>query len=200
MTGLRYGSLFSGYGGLDLAVEAALGATCAWHVENDPDASKVLRARWPGVPNLHDVTTVDWTQVEPVQVLCGGSPCQDLSTAGRRAGMSPGTRSGLWAAMCHAIEIIQPALVVWENVQGALSACAHSDLEPCPRCVGGTGRHQPVLRALGRVLGDLATIGFDAEWVCLPASAVGAPHARERVFITAWHADSTSGGRPRPTW
>lgn len=93
------GSLFSGYGGLDLAVEATLGARTVWHCENDPAASRVLATRWLGVPNLGDITRVRWSDVEPVDVLTGGFPCQDVSHAGRRAGLAPGTRSGLWAQM-----------------------------------------------------------------------------------------------------
>ncbi len=189
---LKVGSLFSGVGGLDLAVEAFFGATTAWHCEFDPEPSKVLAARWPGVPNLGDVTAVDWSQVEPVDILCGGFPCQDLSLAGRRAGMRPGTRSGLWSDFVRAIRELKPKVVVIENVRGLLSGCAESasdgELGLCPRCVdpdGGAG-HSPNVRALGRVLGDLSALGFDAEWHGLPASDVGAPHGRFRVFVLAY--------------
>jgi len=192
---VKIGSLFSGYGGLDMAAEAVFGGTTVWHSEVDPHASKVLALRWPGVPNLGDITAIDWSTVEPVDVIAGGSPCQDLSSAGRRSGMGPGTRSGLWSAMCRAIEVVQPRFVIWENVHGALSACAANDLQPCPRCVGGSGRHQPVLRALGRVLGDLATLGFDAEWTSVRASDVGAPHRRERIFLLAWPAEDPRRGQ-----
>lgn len=182
---MKIGSLFSGYGGLDLAVQSAIGGTLAWVSDIEPGPSRILTHHWPTVPNLGDITAVDWTQVEPVDIICGGSPCQDLSTAGRRAGMRGGTRSGLWASMCGAIEAIRPRLVVWENVKGALSARADSNVEPCPGCVGdGTGK--PSLRALGRVLGDLAEIGYDAAWTTLAASDIGAPHLRERVFVLVW--------------
>lgn len=200
---LTYGSLFAGYGGLDLAVEDVTGATCAWYSEIDLNACTVLAAHHPGVPNLGDVTTVDWSQVPPVDVICGGSPCQDLSSAGRRAGMMPGTRSGLWASMCKAVEILRPRYVLWENVSGALSACASSDLESCPRCVGGRGPHRPVLRAAGRVVGDLSALGYDSSWAVVRASDVGACHRRERLFILAVNADGmvrqaseSIGGRP----
>lgn len=181
---LRIGSLFSGYGGLDLAAEAFFGATTAWHVEYDAAPSRVLAERWPGVPNHGDVTSVDWSTVERVDILCGGFPCQDLSLAGRRAGMREGTRSGLWSDFLKAINVLQPQVVVIENVRGLLSGCAESDMEPCPGCLG-VGEHRPVLRALGRVLGDLAELGFDAEWGGVRASDVGAPHGRFRVFVLA---------------
>ena len=186
---LRIGSLFSGIGGLDLAVEAAFGATTAWHVEYEAAPSKVLAHRWPGVPNFGDVTTVDWSQVEPVDIIAGGSPCQDLSAAGRRAGMTDGTRSNLWVQMREAIAHVKPTFVVWENVRGAFSAAADSDLELCPGCVGDGGS-QPHLRALGRVLGDLSDLGFDAEWRGLRAADVGACHGRFRVFVLAWRRDA----------
>lgn len=195
MNTLKVGSLFSGVGGLDLAVESFFGAKTVWHCEFDPEPSKVLAARWPGVPNFGDVTAVDWSDVEPVDILCGGFPCQDLSLAGRRGGMRPGTRSGLWADFKTAIAALKPSVVVIENVRGLLSGCAESDLESCPGCVGD-GEHEPVLRALGRVLGDLAKLGFDTEWGGLPASAVGAPHGRYRVFVLAY----ARGLRRDPRW
>lgn len=148
---LRIGSLFSGVGGLDMAVEAFFEAETVWHCEVDQEPSKVLAARWPGVPNLGDITTVDWSSVEPVDILCGGFPCQDLSLAGRRKGIRPGTRSGLWADFRNAIEALRPSVVIIENVRGLLSGCAESDsdMEPCPGCVGD-GQHRPLVRALGR--------------------------------------------------
>ena len=92
---LRIGSLFSGYGGLDLAVEHVFNATTVWFA-----------------PNLGDITTIDWSRVEPVDILIGGFPCQDVSTVGKRAGLAPGTRSGLWAHMAAAIDALQPEWVV----------------------------------------------------------------------------------------
>lgn len=161
---ITYGSLFSGYGGLDLAAEEVLGATCAWHSEVDPNASKLLAAHWPDVANLGDITAIDWTAVEPVDVIAGGFPCQDISSAGRGAGIKEGTRSGLWYRYCDAVRALRPRLVVVENV-GAL-----------------------VVRGLDTVLADLASIGYDAEWTCLRASDIGAPHRRERLFLVAWPA------------
>ena len=182
---LTIGSLFAGFGALDMAVEEAFGARTAWVSEIDPGACKVLAHRFPDAPNLGDITAIDWATVPRVDIITGGSPCQDLSTAGRRAGMTDGIRSNLWAAMREAIAQLRPRFVVWENVRGALSAHAHSDLEPCPGCVGDE-RDQPSLRTLGRVLGDLAELGFDTEWRGLRASDVGACHQRFRVFILAW--------------
>ena len=121
---LTYGELFAGYidGGLGMGVQSVLGGEMRWCAEFDKAPSRILEARYPHAPNLGDVTKVDWSQVEPVDVITGGSPCQDLSHAGKRLGMKAGTRSGLWASMCDAIDIIRPRLVVWENVRGSLSA------------------------------------------------------------------------------
>jgi len=193
---LTIGSLCSGYGGLDAGVQLILDADVAWHSDIDPGACKILAHHWPGVPNLGDMTTVDWSQVEPVDIITGGTPCQDLSHAGKRAGIRAGTRSGLWASMCDAIQIIRPSLVVWENVRGALSAEADSAMEPCPGCVGD-GDDGPVLRALGRVLGDLADLGFDARWYGLRAADVGAPHGRFRIFVAATNTASAERGGPQ---
>lgn len=194
MSGLRVGGLFAGMGGLELALHDVLGAEPAWFSEFDKAPSAILAHHWPDVPNLGDVTAIDWSQVEPVDIIAGGSPCQDLSHAGKRMGMRPGTRSGLWASMLDAVRVLRPSLVVWENVRGALSAEATSELEPCPGCVGGDD-DGPVLRALGRVLGDLAGIGYDAAWTGLRAADVGAPHGRFRVFVLAWPAADARGAR-----
>lgn len=197
---MKIGSLFSGYGGLDLAVQSVFPqAQTAWHCEFDKAPSKILNHHYPEVPNLHDVTQVDWEKVEPVDIITGGSPCQDLSTAGKRAGMTEGTRSNLWVNMREAIAIIKPRLVVWENVQGALSAEAYSssDVEQGQGFLGGGDGH---LRALGRVLGDLAEIGYDARWTTIRASDIGAPHHRSRVFLIAYPANTGCIGLQTPRW
>lgn len=183
---MKIGSLFSGYGGLDLAVEAIFNAQPAWFCEFDKAPSKVLAHHWPDVPNHKDVTQINWKEVEPVDILTGGSPCQDLSHAGKRAGMTEGTRSNLWVNMREAIATLQPKYVVWENVLGALSAKAtsDSDLEPEEGLLADAGDGH--LRALGRVLGDLTEIGYDARWATLRASDIGAPHHRARIFLIAW--------------
>lgn len=210
----RIGSLCSGYGGLDLAVmDAVPGAEIAWHAQHDPDdrhqwGARILAHRWPGVPNLGDITAIDYSTVEPVDVLTAGWPCQDMSLAGLGAGLMPGTRSGLWYHVARAIAALRPPIVFLENVRSLASARAHSDVELCPWCMGDLG-DGPALRALGAVLGDLADLGFDAEWVCLPASGVGAPHERFRCFIAAWpasavpdadHVGSHRGGARRAGW
>lgn len=205
---LTLGELFAGYGGLGMAVETAFNARLTWYAEFDEAPSKIMAHHWPGIPNHRDVSKVDWASVEPVDIISGGSPCQDLSTAGKRRGMTDGTRSNLWVSMREAIAIIKPKYVVWENVRGAYTTKADSSMEYCPGCMGGperAGKH--LLRALGRVLGDLSDLGYDAQWRGLPASSVGAPHNRFRVFILATrrdvvthpHSIGTSGrnGAPR---
>jgi DNA (cytosine-5)-methyltransferase 1 len=182
---MKIGSLFSGYGGLDLAVSKVTGATVAWHCEWEDAPSKVLEANFPGVPNYRDVSKVDWHSVEPVDILTGGFPCQDLSTAGKGAGLKDGTRSGLWSEFYQAINIIKPKLVVIENVRGLLSAKASNGMEYEPEVMGQLG-DGPAIRAMGAVLGDLADIGYDARWQGVRAADAGAPHNRFRVFIVAY--------------
>ena len=172
-----------------MAVEQVLDAEVAWVADPAPGPSKALAHRHPGVPNLGDITLVNWATVPPVDIIDGGSPCQDLSTAGRRAGMTDGTRSNLWVIMREAIAHVRPKFVVWENVRGALSAVASSGLESCPGCVGD-GAGQPALRALGRVVGDLADLGYDAQWTGLRVSDLGGCHHRFRVFLLAFPADA----------
>ena len=204
---LRIGSLFSGYGGLDLAVEHVFNAKTVWFSELNEPVARVFARHWPGAPNLGDITTIDWSQIEPVDILIGGFPCQDVSTVGKRAGIAPGTRSGLWAHMAAAIDALQPEWVVIENVRGLLSSPAtrpptegddherrnHGDAAPGGATLRGMERDpwhlgddaaRP-LRALGAVLGDLADLRLDARWIGLPASLVGAPHQRFRIFALA---------------
>lgn len=203
---LRSGSLFSGYGGLDLAVEHHFDAETIWYSELNEPVAHVFSRHWPDVPNLGDISTIDWSQVPPVDILCGGFPCQDVSTVGKQAGLAPGTRSGLWSYMAAAIEALQPRWVVIENVRGLLSAPAirpetqgaipngrnldisdatatFRDLEPDPWGLGDSATRP--LRAAGAVAGDLADLRFDARWIGLPASLAGAPHHRFRIFILA---------------
>jgi DNA (cytosine-5)-methyltransferase 1 len=188
---MKIGSLFSGYGGLDLAVSKVTGAEVAWHCEWEDAPSAILEKNFPGVPNFKDVTKVDWASIEPVDILTGGFPCQDLSLAGKRAGMKDGTRSGLWSEFYKAIDIIRPKLVVIENVRGLLSAKADNGVEYSEEDLA-TLNGQPPIRALGAVLGDLADIGYDAKWTGIRAADAGAPHNRFRVFIIAYPANSSS--------
>lgn len=197
----RLGSLFSGYGGLDLAIAEVLGAETVFvadvckvnkdgsvgHHEPHRAPCSILAHRFPDAPNLGDVAAIDWTPWRGrIDVLCAGFPCQDVSVAGNRAGLKDGTRTGLWSEVVRAIRELQPRLVVLENVPGIFTASAAGDVEPCPWCLGDdAGEH---LRALDAVLADLASLGFDAEWCVVPASGVGAPHRRERWFCAAYPA------------
>ena len=165
---MNVGSLFSGIGGFDLGLERA-GFTTAWFCEQDEFCQHVLAQHWPGVPCYPDITQLRGCDVEPVDVLCGGFPCQDLSVAGKGAGLD-GARSGLWSEYARLIGELRPRYVLVENVSALLA------------------------RGMGRVLGDLAALGYDAEWDCIPASAVGAPHRRDRVWIVAY-PNADGGGR-----
>lgn len=197
---LKIGSLFSGAGGLDLGAEAAFDAETVWVCEFNKDAAKVLAARFPDAPNIGDITKVDWQQglyddgtqdmgsLEPVDILIGGFPCQDVSTAGLRAGLTDTSRSGLWQYFAEAIDALRPKFVVIENVRGLLSATANRDMEPGDDAVGD-GAEGHILRAAGAVLGDLAGLGYDARWLTVSASWWGAPHRRDRVFMLAYPAD-----------
>lgn len=162
---LRTAELCAGYGGLSLALGDH---HPTWAAEIAPHASKVLARRFPCTPNLGDLTAIDWSAVPAVDVLTGGTPCQDLSTAGRRVGMSAETRSGLWHHMFHAAKELSPNVVIWENVAGARTARSGS------------------IPALGRVVTDLASVGYSVLWDSVRASDCGAPHRRERVFVLAF--------------
>ncbi|GIH99155.1 DNA cytosine methyltransferase [Planobispora takensis] len=159
------GSMCTGYGGLDLAVSQAYGARLAWCADSDRHVARILRTRFPAVPNLGDLTAVGWTAVPPVDIVTAGFPCQDISYAGRGAGMRKETRSGLWFTVADALRVLRPGLVILENVPALRS------------------------RGLDRVLADLAALGYDTAWACVRASDVGAPHRRERIFISAVHPD-----------
>jgi DNA (cytosine-5)-methyltransferase 1 len=202
---LTVGSLFSGIGGFDLGLERA-GMRVIWQSEIDPYASAVLRKHWPAVPNLGDIRGISaatladakcaeqWPQSSEADeqhwnyrrwqeatgrigercktfpdILCGGFPCQDISNAGKRAGID-GERSGLWSEFARLIGDLRPRYAIMENVAALLG------------------------RGIERVLGDLAALGYDAEWHCIPASAVGAPHRRDRVWIVA-HASGADARR-----
>jgi DNA (cytosine-5)-methyltransferase 1 len=184
---MRIGSLFSGAAGLDRAVASFFDAEVEWFSENDPAASKVLAHHFPSVPNLGDVRNIPWQNVAPIDILCGGFPCGDVSVAGKRAGMH-NTHSGLWSYMADAIDALRPRYIVIENVRGLLSANAYRPVESDQDDLGG-GSDGFVLRAMGAVLGDISDIGgYEARWFTVPAAAAGAPHLRERVFILAFQS------------
>lgn len=175
---MRAASLFSGVGGLDLAAEA-LGLEIVVHVEADRYCRDVLARHWPAVPAFDDVRTVDWAAHPHVEALVGGLPCQPVSGAGRRRGTADDR--WLWPGFARAVRLVRPRLVLVENVAGLFRL------------------------GFGDVVGDLATLGYDTRWTCLRASAVGAPHARARVFLTATPADPDrtrrqGGGSAEPAW
>ena len=188
---MKIGSLFSGYGGLDMAVEKALNAKVAWHCEFANAPSKILAKNFPEIPNYGDIEKLDFSKVEPVDILTGGFPCQDVSVAGERKGLEKGTRSGLWGEFARAISELRPKIVVIENVRGLLNAKANSGVEYTEEDLADfRGRHP--LTAIGAVLWSLADLGYDARWKLVRASDAGAPHRRERVFIVAYPRDSRS--------
>lgn len=212
---LRIGSLFTGTGALDLAVMDVFDAEVVWHSQYEPPdkngkedtnqyAARLLARHWPDVPNLWDITKVDWQAVlqehGPVDILTGGFPCQDVSSAGKRAGLTADSRSGLWTHFARAIHELNPRLVVIENVEGLLSAQADRGLGFDAEALEEEAQAGRVLRALGAVLGDLATLGFHAEWMRVGADEVGAPHRRRRIIIYAWPAatDPADLGHERP--
>ncbi len=173
--------LFSGIGGFSLGLERAGMRTVAF-CEIDPYARAVLRKHWPDVPCYDDVRTLSAARLAAdgigVDVICGGFPCQDISLAGAGAGLD-GERSGLWREVARLVGELRPQYVILENVAALLS------------------------RGLGRVLGDLAEIGYDAEWHCIPASHVGANHRRDRWWAVAypngidWRAERRPDEQPR---
>jgi DNA (cytosine-5)-methyltransferase 1 len=157
--------LFSGIGGFSLGLERSQAFQTVAFCEIDPFCRKVLSKHWPKVPVYEDVTTISGEQLKRdgviVEAICGGFPCQDVSTAGARNGIE-GKRSGLWSEFARLICEIRPKYVIVENVPGLL------------------------VRGMDTVLGDLAKIGYDAEWESISAASIGAPHIRERVWIVAY--------------
>jgi DNA (cytosine-5)-methyltransferase 1 len=158
---MTVGSLFSGIGGLDLGLERA-GMSVVWQSEVDPYACRVLAKHWPHVPNLGDVTTIDWSTVERPDLICGGYPCQPFSSIGHRSGGDDPRH--LWPHMLGALRALRPRYALLENVAGHLRL------------------------GFDRVLADLAELGLNAEWSTVSACTVGAPHRRRRLFCVAYAA------------
>lgn len=156
---LKIGSLCTGYGGLDMAVEAYFGAETIWVSEFDKYASKVIEARI-NKPNFGNLKVIDWHNIEPIDILTAGYPCQPFSHAGLRKGAQD--ERHLWPYIKEAISILRPSYVVLENVRGHF----------------GLGFRE--------VLSDLTDVGYDTRWTLIRASDVGAPHRRERLFILAY--------------
>lgn len=170
MSPLTYGSLCAGIGGIDLGLDRA-GFECRWQVEIDPFCQRVLAKHWPDVPRHGDIREITGGELEQVDLICGGYPCQPFSQAGKRAGEDDPRH--LWPEFARLLRVLRPRFVLLENVPGHLSL------------------------GFGRVLGDLAGLGYDAEWTCLRAADFGASHLRKRVFVVAYaqHAGS-SPARP----
>jgi DNA (cytosine-5)-methyltransferase 1 len=165
---MRVLDLFSGIGGFSLGLERTGGFKTVAFCEIEPFCQRVLAKHWPEVPIYDDIRELTGARLAAdgiaVDVICGGFPCQDISNAGVKEGIQ-GVKSGLWSEYLRLVGDLRPRFVIVENV-GAL-----------------------LYRGLETVLGDLATVGFDAEWDCIPASYVGAPHIRDRVWITAYPHD-----------
>jgi DNA (cytosine-5)-methyltransferase 1 len=166
------GDLFAGIGGFSIAAHWTGQIETAWFSEVDDYASKVLAKNFNGTPNHGDITQIKGETVEPIDILCGGFPCTDISLAGKGAGLD-GKQSGLWFEYLRLIDELRPKYILAENVSALRS------------------------RGLDRVLLSLHEIGYDAEWHCIPASAVGAPHQRDRIWIIAYpegtHQDGIVG-------
>jgi DNA (cytosine-5)-methyltransferase 1 len=156
---MKIGSLCTGYGGLDLAVETFFDAEMVWCAENDKYASKVIEARF-NKPNLGDIKQIDWGSIEPIDILTAGYPCQPFSHAGHRKGEND--ERHIWPHILKGISILRPKFIILENVRGHLSL------------------------GFKEVLSDLAQNGYDAKWRIVRASDVGAPHQRARLFIIAY--------------
>lgn len=153
--------LFSGIGGFSLGLERAGFETVAF-CEISPKCRHLLATHWPRVPQFNDVCALTAADITgPIDVICGGFPCQDISFAGKGAGLA-GERSGLWSEYARLVRELRPTYVIVENVSALLG------------------------RGLGDVLGDLAALGYNAWWDCIPAAAVGAPHRRDRIWIVAY--------------
>lgn len=164
----RFVSFFAGIGGMDLGLERA-GMECVGQVEIDSYCRKVLAKHWPHVKRMEDVRDVQGHEFGEFDYLVAGFPCQDVSNAGKRAGVSA-SRSGLYREVVRCLRVVRPYGAVLENVAALLERG----------------------RGMGTVLGDLAAIGYRVEWDCVPAGAFGAPHVRDRVFMVA-HAECISG-------
>jgi len=171
MSPMRIGSVCTGYGGLDAAVQEVFGGSLAWVADNDPGAARILAHHHPQVLNLGDITAVDWREAEPVDMLIGGYPCQPFSSAGKRKGVADARH--IWPHIATALGVLRPRYAVFENVAGHLSL------------------------GFDTVLTDLAALGCDAEWCTLRADEVGAAHQRKRLFLLARLADPGSPGLAR---
>lgn len=174
MNPIRIGSVCTGYGGLDQAVQEVFGGELSWVADNDLGAARILAHHHPEVPNLGDITAVDWSTVSPIHVGTAGWPCQGVSNLGHKLGMDD-PRSGVWANVHHMARVLRPDLLVLENVAAVKN------------------------RGLDRVVTDLTGEGYTVHWTFLPASAAGAPHPRVRfVCVAELHGPGEGGFVPFP--
>ena len=171
---ITIGSLCTGYGGLDMAVERVTGGKTIWVSEIDKWASSLLDSRMPDVPNLGDVKKIDWHDVPKVDWLTAGYPCQPFSNAGLRKGVED--ERHIWPWIAEGISVLRPRYVYLENV------AAH------------------IKRGLDVVVGDLDGLGFRVEWGSVRASECGAPHQRKRVFILATNTEGERFEWADQTW
>lgn len=176
---MKIGSLFSGIGGLELGLEMSGIGLSVWQVEQNPFCLEVLAKHWPEVERIEDVKEAGKHNLEPVDLICGGFPCQDISSAGKGAGLS-GKRSGLWFEFARIVEEMRPRWVVAENVASAAS------------------------RWVDPVRADLERLGYETLPIPITAEAVGAPHRRARVFLVAYaeriQLREQSGGSGGEDW
>ena len=178
---IRVGSAFSGIGGFELGVEESwdhLGVETVWQIEKDSFCQQVLKKHWPNATLHEDITTIEPSSLEPVDVIIGGFPCQDISIAGKQKGVNEGEKSGLWWKLWNIIGELRPRIIILENVSNIVR-------------VGGS-----------EVLGSLSEIGYDSEWQIIRASDFGAPHRRARWFCVCWDTrtiQTRSGLLPTPT-
>lgn len=160
---VKIGSLFAGIGGFELGLERSWGnAETIWQVERDTFCQSILSKHWPQSIIYNDVKDITKDKVKPVDVLIGGFPCQDISTAGKQKGVHDGEKSSLWWEMWRIARDLRPRIVIMENVANIIR-------------LGGAD-----------VVGSLAQIGFDCEWTVISARQFGAPHLRERWFCVAY--------------
>lgn len=169
---MRIGSLCTGYGGLDMAAQSVFGGSLAWWSDIESGPIKVMQHHHPEAPNLGDLKAVDWSTVEPVDILTAGYPCQPFSNAGKRRGTDDPRH--IWPWIAYAVAVMRPRYLVLENV------AAH------------------VRRGFDVVASDLAALGYNAAWSVVRASDVGAPHRRERLFVVAADAQGVGRREGRP--
>lgn len=167
---LRMIDTFSGIGGFSLAARWLGGIETVQFVEREPFCQRILAKHWPTVPIHDDICTFN-PEPHSADIVCGGFPCQDISTAGKQAGIKEGTRSGLFYELMRVVRLVGPRYIVLENVSAITS------------------------NGLDAVLGTLAEAGFDCEWSCIPASDVGACHRRDRWWCVAYAPDLLSHGQ-----